>query len=73
MPQPAAIRGGPAKEPPLFILCVKVFHPSHALSVGDFSTVALGRRPENDLVNGILFDDVPVGGDLRAKQFSQHW
>ncbi len=29
-------------------------------------------RTENDLVNGILFDDVPTGGDLRTEQLSQH-
>lgn len=29
-------------------------------------------RTKNDLVNGILFDDVPVGGDLRTEQFAQH-
>ena len=29
-------------------------------------------RPEDDLVNGVLFNDVPVGGNLRAEQFAQH-
>jgi hypothetical protein len=42
-------------------------HQFQDQTVSDFS------RPENDLVNGILFDDVPVCGDFRSKQFPQHW
>ena len=47
---------------------------AHAPSGHQFQdqTVSDLGRPENDLVNGILFDDVPAGGDLRTKQFPQH-